>query len=75
MSVSALLCLLFSCLPQWTSEPYESIDASYSNAAVTAKDATQSDDRGQATSQGLEKTQEESESASTAPEGTDQKTV
>ncbi|XP_022619371.1 pecanex-like protein 1 [Seriola dumerili] len=60
---------------QWTSEPYESIDATYSNAAVTAKDGTQSGDRGQVTSQGLEKTQEESESSSTAPEATDQKTV
>uniref|UniRef100_A0A3B4XQL6 Pecanex-like protein n=1 Tax=Seriola lalandi dorsalis TaxID=1841481 RepID=A0A3B4XQL6_SERLL len=37
--------------------------------------ATQSGDRGQVTSQGLEKTQEESESSSTAPEATDQKTV
>ncbi|XP_029377036.1 pecanex-like protein 2 [Echeneis naucrates] len=60
---------------QWTSEPYESIDATYPNAAVTAKDGTQSCDRGQVTSQGLEKTQEESTSVSTAPEATDQKTV
>ncbi|KAM7385392.1 hypothetical protein PAMP_001478 [Pampus punctatissimus] len=58
---------------QWTSEPYESIDASYSNAAITVKDGTQSGDRG--CSQGLDKTQEDSASASTAPEATDQKTV
>uniref|UniRef100_A0A3B4V3I2 Pecanex-like protein n=1 Tax=Seriola dumerili TaxID=41447 RepID=A0A3B4V3I2_SERDU len=41
----------------------------------SSKDGTQSGDRGQVTSQGLEKTQEESESSSTAPEATDQKTV
>ncbi|XP_073337341.1 pecanex-like protein 2 [Pagrus major] len=56
---------------QWTSEPYESIDASYSNAGNTVKE--QSGDRG--CSQGLDKTQEDSASASTAPEATDQKTV
>lgn len=59
-----MLCFLL----QWTSEPYESVDATYSNAAATVKDATQSSDGG--CSQGLEKTQEESPSAST-----DQKTV
>ncbi|XP_076598934.1 pecanex-like protein 2 isoform X2 [Chaetodon auriga] len=58
---------------QWTSEPYESIDATYSNASITVKDGVQSGDRGG--SQGLDKTQEESASASTAPEATDQKTV
>ncbi|XP_040033863.2 pecanex-like protein 2 [Gasterosteus aculeatus] len=58
---------------QWTSEPYESIDASYSNAAVTLKDGVQSGDRG--CSLGLDETQEESTSVSTAPEATDQKTV
>ncbi|KAF3708075.1 Pecanex-like protein 2 Pecanex -like protein 2 [Channa argus] len=57
---------------QWTSEPYESIDATYSNAAITVKDGTQSSDRG--CSQGL-KTQEDSASASIAPETTDQKTM
>ncbi|XP_026165330.1 pecanex-like protein 1 isoform X2 [Mastacembelus armatus] len=56
---------------QWTSEPYESIDATCSSAAITVKDGTQSGDRG--CSQGLDKTQEDS--ASTAPEATDQKTV
>ncbi|KAG8000227.1 Pecanex-like protein 2 [Nibea albiflora] len=59
---------------QWTSEPYESIDATYSNTAITVKDSVQSGDRGH--SQGLDKTQEDSASASTtAPEATDQKTV
>ncbi|XP_035518857.1 pecanex-like protein 1 [Morone saxatilis] len=58
---------------QWTSEPYESIDATYSNAAITVKDGVQSGDR--CCSQGLDKTQEDSASASTAPEATDQKTV
>ncbi|XP_051275744.1 pecanex-like protein 1 isoform X2 [Dicentrarchus labrax] len=58
---------------QWTSEPYESIDATYSNAAITVKDGVQSGDRGY--SQGLDKTQEDSASASTAPEASDQKTV
>ncbi|KAK1905035.1 Pecanex-like protein 2 [Dissostichus eleginoides] len=58
---------------QWTSEPYESIDASYSNAAVTVKDGVQSAERG--CSQELDETQEDSKSASTAPEDTDQKTV
>ncbi|XP_042358651.1 pecanex-like protein 2 [Plectropomus leopardus] len=58
---------------QWTSEPYESIDASYSNAAITVKDGVQSGDRG--CSQGLDETQEDSASVSTAPEVTDQKTV
>ncbi|XP_068575808.1 pecanex-like protein 2 isoform X3 [Cebidichthys violaceus] len=58
---------------QWTSEPYESIDASYSNAAVTLKDGMQSGDRG--CSQGLDETQEDSASVSTAPEATEQKTV
>ncbi|XP_027133563.1 pecanex-like protein 1 isoform X2 [Larimichthys crocea] len=59
---------------QWTSEPYESIDATYSNTAITVKDSAQSGDRGH--SQGLDKTQEDSASASTtAPEATDQKTV
>ncbi|XP_067372169.1 pecanex-like protein 2 isoform X2 [Channa argus] len=57
---------------QWTSEPYESIDATYSNAAITVKDGTQSSERG--CSQGL-KTQEDSASASIAPETTDQKTM
>ncbi|KAF3841917.1 hypothetical protein F7725_023868 [Dissostichus mawsoni] len=54
-------------------EPYESIDASYSNAAVTVKDGVQSAERG--CSQELDETQEDSKSASTAPEATDQKTV
>uniref|UniRef100_A0A3Q2QYH1 Pecanex-like protein n=1 Tax=Fundulus heteroclitus TaxID=8078 RepID=A0A3Q2QYH1_FUNHE len=58
---------------QWTSEPYESIDASNSNAAVTVREGAQSSDQG--LSQGVDKTQEESASASTAPEPTDQKTV
>ncbi|XP_026209574.1 pecanex-like protein 1 [Anabas testudineus] len=58
---------------QWTSEPYESIDATHSNAAVTVKDGTQLSDRD--CSQGLDKTQEDSASASTAPEPPDQKTV
>ncbi|KAM6998018.1 pecanex-like protein 2 isoform 2-T2 [Tautogolabrus adspersus] len=58
---------------QWTSEAYESIDATYSNAATTVKDGVQSGDRG--CSQGLDKTLEDSASASTAPETTDQKTV
>ncbi|XP_040905337.1 pecanex-like protein 1 isoform X2 [Toxotes jaculatrix] len=58
---------------QWTSEPYESIDATHSNAAITVKDGTQSGDRG--CSQGLDKTQEDSAPVSTAPEATDQKTV
>ncbi|XP_029927221.1 pecanex-like protein 1 [Myripristis murdjan] len=58
---------------QWTSEPYESIDATYSNAAVTPKDNAPSTD--QDCGQGVDKTQEESASASTAPETTDQKTV
>ncbi|XP_068423984.1 pecanex-like protein 2 isoform X2 [Clinocottus analis] len=58
---------------QWTSEPYESIDATYSNAAVTLKDGVQSGDRG--CSQGLDETQEDSASVSTAPEATEQKTV
>ncbi|XP_075931942.1 pecanex-like protein 2 isoform X2 [Anarhichas minor] len=58
---------------QWTSEPYESIDASYSNAAITLKDGVQSGDRG--CSQGLDETQEDSASVSTAPEATEQKTV
>ncbi|XP_014862978.1 PREDICTED: pecanex-like protein 1 isoform X4 [Poecilia mexicana] len=58
---------------QWTSEPYESIDASSSNAAVTVREGGQSSDQG--FSQGLDKTQEESASASTAPEPADQKTV
>ncbi|XP_034093997.1 LOW QUALITY PROTEIN: pecanex-like protein 2 [Gymnodraco acuticeps] len=58
---------------QCTSEPYESIDASYSNAAVTVKDGVQSAERG--CSQELDETQEDSKSASTAPEATEQKTV
>lgn len=58
---------------QWTSEPYESIDASNSNAAVTVKDDTQLSEQG--CSQGLDKTQEDSASASTVPDPTDQKTV
>lgn len=66
--------LLSSSFSQWTSEPYESIDATYSNTAITVKDSAQSGDRGH--SQGLDKTQEDSASASTtAPEATDQKTV
>lgn len=64
---------LSSSLSQWTSEPYESIDATSSNAAITVKDGGQSGDRG--CSQGLDNTQEDSASASTAPEATDQKTV
>nr|XP_019944935.1 PREDICTED: pecanex-like protein 2 [Paralichthys olivaceus] len=58
---------------QWTSEQYESIDLSYSNTAVAVKEGTQSGDRG--CGQGLDETQEDSASASTAPEATDQKTV
>lgn len=64
---------LLCSLSQWTSEPYESIDATHSNAAVTVKDGTQLSNRD--CSQGLDKTQEDSASASTAPEATDQKTV
>ncbi|XP_017286835.1 pecanex-like protein 1 [Kryptolebias marmoratus] len=56
---------------QWTSEPYESIDATDSNAATTVRDGAQSSDQG--LSQGLDRTQEES--PSTAPEPTDQKTA
>ncbi|XP_071762697.2 pecanex-like protein 2 isoform X6 [Centroberyx gerrardi] len=58
---------------QWTSEPYESIDGTYSNAAVGPPKDTQSGDRG--CSQGLDKSQEDSASASTAPEAVDQKSV
>ncbi|XP_072246857.1 pecanex-like protein 2 [Leuresthes tenuis] len=58
---------------QWTSEPYESIDATNSNGAVTVRNGTQSSDQG--CSQGSDKTQEDSPSASTAPEPTDQKTA
>lgn len=61
----------FPFLSQWTSEPYESIDASNSNAATTVRDSAQSNDQGM--SQGLDKTQEDS--APTAPEPTDQKTA
>ncbi|XP_076014762.1 pecanex-like protein 2 [Genypterus blacodes] len=60
---------------QWTSEPYESIDATYSNTAVGSKDGTQSQSGDRGYSQGLDKTQEDSASASTAPEAADQKTV
>lgn len=62
---------IFVSLSQWTSEPYESIDVTYSNAGIAAKDGTQSGD----CSQGLDKTQEDSASASTAPEATEQRTV
>ncbi|XP_056147775.1 pecanex-like protein 1 [Lampris incognitus] len=58
---------------QWTSEAYESIDATYPNTAIGLKDSTQSGDRG--TSQGIDKTQEDSASDSTAPEAMDQKTI
>uniref|UniRef100_UPI003AAB9D34 pecanex-like protein 2 isoform X1 n=1 Tax=Centroberyx gerrardi TaxID=166262 RepID=UPI003AAB9D34 len=58
---------------QWTSEPYESIDGTYSNAAIGPPKDTQSGDRG--CSQGLDKSQEDSASASTAPEAVDQKSV
>ncbi|XP_034753486.1 pecanex-like protein 2 isoform X1 [Etheostoma cragini] len=58
---------------QWTSEPYESIDATYSNAAIPVKDSVQLGDR--SCSQGLDETQEDSASVSKAPEVTDQKTV
>ncbi|XP_029961824.1 pecanex-like protein 1 [Salarias fasciatus] len=58
---------------QWTSEPYESIDATNSNVAITVKEGTHSSE--QVCSQGLDKTQEESASAATPPEPTDQKTV
>lgn len=59
---------------QWTSEQYESIDASNSNGAVTVKEARLSGDH--TCSQGPDKTQDQdSASASTAPEATDQKTV
>lgn len=57
---------------QWTSEPYESIDATSSNTTVDAKDSMHSGVRD--CTQGLDKTQEESESALTAPEPLDQKT-
>ncbi|KAM9365793.1 pecanex-like protein 2 isoform 1-T1 [Pholidichthys leucotaenia] len=58
---------------QWTSEPYESIDASNSNAAITVKEDSQSGDR--VCSQVLDRTQEDSASASAAPEPmADQKT-
>ncbi|KAM6956226.1 pecanex-like protein 2 [Aplochiton taeniatus] len=59
---------------QWTSEPYESVDGTYSTAAIGPKDSTQSGDRG--CGQGLEKSQEDAVSNSaSAPEATDQKTV
>ncbi|XP_041866988.1 pecanex-like protein 1 isoform X1 [Melanotaenia boesemani] len=58
---------------QWTSEAYESIDATNSNGATTVRNGTQSSDQG--CSQGLDKTQEDSASASSAPEPPDQKTA
>ncbi|XP_062320057.1 pecanex-like protein 2 isoform X1 [Osmerus eperlanus] len=60
---------------QWTSEAYESIDTSNSNTAIGPRDTTQSGDRG--LSQGLDRTQEESASASVSASQeplTDQKT-
>ncbi|KAF7659007.1 hypothetical protein LDENG_00004300 [Lucifuga dentata] len=60
---------------QWTSEPYESIDATNSNTIIGSKDTTQSQSGDRGCSQGLDKTQEDSASASTAPEAADQKTV
>ncbi|XP_061601695.1 pecanex-like protein 1 [Cololabis saira] len=56
---------------QWTSEPYETVDPTHVNVPVTMKDGTQSSD--QCCSQGLDKTQEDSASASTVPEPTDQR--
>ncbi|XP_034041097.1 pecanex-like protein 2 isoform X3 [Thalassophryne amazonica] len=58
---------------QWTSERYESVDGTCSNTATGLKEVTQSGD--QVCSQGLDKTQEDSASTSTAPEATDQKAV
>ncbi|CAL8298952.1 unnamed protein product [Merluccius merluccius] len=57
---------------QWTSEPYESVDATYSNVATGPKDSTQSGDRG--CSQGLDKTQEDAAPPSPVPDATE-KTV
>ncbi|KAG7261022.1 hypothetical protein CRUP_012894 [Coryphaenoides rupestris] len=58
---------------QWTSEPYESIDAMSANDA--AKDGTQSADRGG--SQGLDKTQDDEAPPSPVPDSTEktEKTV
>ncbi|XP_029030939.1 pecanex-like protein 1 isoform X2 [Betta splendens] len=50
---------------QWTSEPYESVDATCSAAPATVRGATQASER--------EKTQEDS--AATDPEATEQKSV
>ncbi|XP_030235637.1 pecanex-like protein 1 [Gadus morhua] len=51
---------------QWTSEPYESIDATYSNVPPGPKDSTQSADRGG--SQGLDKSQEDEGPSSPVPD-------
>ncbi|CAG6016694.1 unnamed protein product [Menidia menidia] len=58
---------------QWTSEPYESIDATNSNGAATVRNGTQSIDEG--CGRGLDETQEDSESDSPAPKPSDQKTT
>lgn len=65
---------------QWTSEPYESIDGSNSNGAVTVKGTASGGGSGQSgdqtSSQGPDRSQEqESTSACTAPEASDQKTA
>lgn len=72
-----LTCLVL----QWTSEPYESIDGSNSNGAVTVKGGGGGGSGGgqsgdQTSSQGPDQSQDqESTSACTAPEPKDQKTV
>ena len=57
---------LSSSISQWTSEPYESIDATYSNVPPGPKDSTQSADRGG--SQGLDKSQEDEGPSSPVPD-------
>lgn len=48
---------------QWTSEPYESVDATYSNTPNGVKDNTPSNDKG--CTQGADKSQEDTTASAT----------
>lgn len=57
---------------QWTSEPYESVDATYSNTPNGAKDNKPSSDKG--CTQGADKSQEDTTTSETH-ELPEQKTI
>lgn len=61
--------------PQWTSEAFESMDGTNSNIFMGAKDNPPSIDRDRSSTQGTDRSQDDSALASAVQDLNDQKTV